>query len=91
MLYVLQVTSDGIPIEEATAADLRRGAHRFSADALRIRVARKVLQTYCHHTQQPYQPRLGETSPLPSGPGVDGLDSFDSSSLSSMADDEGMR
>jgi hypothetical protein len=40
----MQLTPDGVPLEEATAMDLRRaaGAHKFTAEALRIRVARKV-------------------------------------------------
>ncbi len=45
----LQITPDGLPIEEATSMDLRRGHQRFSSDALRIRVARKVLSMYCGH------------------------------------------
>ncbi|EFJ48469.1 hypothetical protein VOLCADRAFT_90723 [Volvox carteri f. nagariensis] len=45
--FLSEVTPDGIPIEEATTCDLRRGGQRFSSEALRIRMARKVLAHYC--------------------------------------------
>ncbi|GIL82880.1 hypothetical protein Vretimale_8381 [Volvox reticuliferus] len=45
--FLAEVTPDGIPIEEATTCDLRRGGQRFSSEALRIRMARKVLAHYC--------------------------------------------
>jgi len=44
--FLMEVTPDGVPIEEATAMDLRRGGHRVSSDALRIRMARKTLGQY---------------------------------------------
>ncbi|GAX74458.1 hypothetical protein CEUSTIGMA_g1907.t1 [Chlamydomonas eustigma] len=44
--FLLDVTPDGIPIEEATKCDLRRGGMRFSSEALRIRMARRVLSAY---------------------------------------------
>ncbi|GAX74460.1 hypothetical protein CEUSTIGMA_g1909.t1 [Chlamydomonas eustigma] len=44
--FLLDVTPDGIPIEEATTCDLRRGGMRFSSEALRIRMARRVLSAY---------------------------------------------
>ncbi len=33
--FLLEVTPDGIPIEEATTCDMRRGGMRFSSEALR--------------------------------------------------------
>ncbi|KAG2429849.1 hypothetical protein HXX76_010631 [Chlamydomonas incerta] len=45
--FLVELTPDGIPIEEATTCDLRRGGQRFSSDALRIRMARKILAQYC--------------------------------------------
>ncbi|KXZ53645.1 hypothetical protein GPECTOR_6g562 [Gonium pectorale] len=48
--FLAELTPDGVPIEEATTCDLRRGGQRFSSDALRIRMARKVLALYCGRT-----------------------------------------
>ncbi|MEW5314079.1 MAG: hypothetical protein WDW38_005602 [Sanguina aurantia] len=44
--FLIEVTSDGVVIEEASTCDLRRGGMRFTSDALRIRMARKVLAAY---------------------------------------------
>lgn len=49
--FLCEVTPDGIPIEEATTCDLRRGGHRFSSEALRLRMARKALAKYCGRPQ----------------------------------------
>ena len=56
----MEITPDGIPIEEATTTDLRRGGrggHRFSPEALRIRMARKILFQYGGH-MNPFEPSL---------------------------------
>eukprot|EP00798_Chlamydomonas_sp_ICE-L_P014827 gene14827-20880_t len=47
--FLVEVTPDGIPIEEATTCDLRRAGHRLSSDALRIRMARRAMAAYFGH------------------------------------------
>eukprot|EP00798_Chlamydomonas_sp_ICE-L_P030482 gene30482-35498_t len=41
--FLTRLTLDGVPIEDATEYDMRRVGHRFSSDALRIRMARRAL------------------------------------------------
>eukprot|EP00798_Chlamydomonas_sp_ICE-L_P007789 gene7789-979_t len=55
--FLVELTPDGVAIEEATTMDLRRGRQRFSSDALRIRMARKALASY-HKTMPPKRPAL---------------------------------
>ncbi|KAJ9520959.1 hypothetical protein QJQ45_014152 [Haematococcus lacustris] len=51
--FLLSVTPDGIPLEEASTPELRRGSHRFTSDGLRIRLARKVLGMYGGQGRRP--------------------------------------
>jgi len=41
--FLKELTPDGMPIEEATPFDFRRGGKNFTAEALRIRMARNLM------------------------------------------------
>uniref|UniRef100_A0A7S3QPF6 Uncharacterized protein n=1 Tax=Dunaliella tertiolecta TaxID=3047 RepID=A0A7S3QPF6_DUNTE len=50
--FLTEITPDGVPIDAASTVDLRRNA-KFTADALRIRMARKILYLHGGHGRPP--------------------------------------
>ncbi|KAG1672708.1 hypothetical protein FOA52_005185 [Chlamydomonas sp. UWO 241] len=66
--FLLNVTPDGVPIECPTDSDIRRGASRFTPEALRIRFCRKILAMHgseTHRAGPDADPPAGDTPDKP--------------------------